>query len=218
MFCAFAVSGMNDEFIAYSDIKPERPEVWAAGRSGSREQEGGPPASTHVTLSFSTRSRCSGLHPFLFLQTRSFYLLLHQVIQINPRASWHALPSDNASAPLHIHKLCRYGTCRWQLPVVSPGDWRRDFQAESSWRGDDVSPSVCTFIFRVVLLMLPIQHLAGSRHKGREERERTTCSLADLNKRLTHVWWAQRAAQEQTELPRMKRRRLMQAKDVNTAC
>lgn len=99
---------------------------------------------------------------------------------------------DHTSASTPIHKPCRHGAHRWQLPVV-PAPWL----VERLPNGEQLVPgwciaSICTFIFRVVLLMLPIQHLAGNPHKGSGgERLRTTCSLADINKRLTHVWWTE---------------------------
>ncbi|MEQ2289397.1 hypothetical protein AMECASPLE_032520, partial [Ameca splendens] len=47
-------------------------------------------------------------------------LCVHPVFHINPCTSWHSLhaaihfvSSDNTSAPLHIHKLCHYGSHRW---------------------------------------------------------------------------------------------------------
>lgn len=61
---------------------------------------------------------------------------------------------------------------------------------------DDISPGVCTLIFRVVLLMLPIQHLAGNRHKGRKREQPV------LLQTLTKGW---HMSDEQTELQWIQR-------------
>lgn len=43
------------------------------------------------------------------------------------------LPQITHQLPCKIYKPCHHDAHRWQLPVVLPSDWWRDFQTENSW-------------------------------------------------------------------------------------
>lgn len=58
------------------------------------------------------------------------------LLPLPPHPPYHtSFAPDNTSASAPIHKLCHHDAHRWQLPVVLPSDWWRDFQTENSWWG-----------------------------------------------------------------------------------